>query len=196
MSKLTYGLLSYDVPINERGVYTKLRKAIRRIAIPINFSAYLIPWGARDTVMAILSELHSQKPNVIASDVIKFDDSEQEKLDQAAEKGLRTILSNAVKTMNDQLSKAEIEYAQAVKAIDDARSSKNEQEIVALNNYISREREMKVDKAIKKAKQKLDDATTLAVTFNLTRQIDYAAAEFQKLIEHKLHLAEALTAGE
>lgn len=192
-SKMPYGLLTYDIPITERSIYSKLRKAIRRQAIPLNFSAYLIPWGARDSIIQILQMVQSNKPNVIASNVIKFDDSEQDNLDKAAEKGLRMILANAMKAMNEKLSEAETEYNKAVEAIKAAHESKKDQkETDTLNNIVQANREQAVDRAIKAAKRTLDDALALGVTFNLTRQIDYAAQEFQKLIEHKIKMAEAV----
>ena len=189
---MPYGLLTYDIPITQRTIYMKLRKSIRRMAIPLNFSAYLIPWGARDTVKSILNQLHSLKPNVIASNVIKFDDSEQDALDIAAEKGLRLILSNACKAMNEKLQKSELEYKKAFQAIEDAKVSKkmDQAEVDGLIKFIDGTKESQVDKAIKTARRILDDATALAVTFNLTKQIDYAALEMQKMLDYQIKMAD------
>lgn len=192
---MEYGLLTYDVPLTERGVYNKLRNRIRRCAIALNWSAYLIPWGARDSVTAILAEVQSEKPNVVASNVIKFDSSEQKVLDAAAERGLNLIISNAHKMMIKRLAEAEKEHKSVTEGVENALKTKNrktsDEELSRLRAAADDQFEIESKKALSLAEKSLKDASALSLAFCLTNQMEFAIAEQQKLIDHRRELMKA-----
>lgn len=192
---MDYGLLTYDVPLTERGVYNKLRNRIRRISIALNWSAYLIPWGARESVKAILAEVQSEKPNVVSSNVIKFDGAEEKMLAAAAERGLNKIISDAHKAMQKRLGEAEKEHKTVSENIELTLKNKNrkttDQELARLREAADDQFEIETKKALSMADKSLKDATALSVAFCLTNQMEYAIAEAQKLIDHRRELMKA-----
>lgn len=196
---LEYGLLTYDVPLTERGVYNKLRNRIRRMAIALNWSAYLIPWGARESVKAILAEIQSDKPNVVSSTVLKFDGSEEKVLAAAAERGLNMIIKNAHKQMYKRLSEAEKEHKDASEAIANTLKNKNRKstdtELDKLSEAVNDQLEIEMKKALGNAEKSLKDATALSVVFCLSNQVEFAIAELQKLIDHRREAMKAKDAA-
>lgn len=192
---MDYGLLTYDVPLTERGVYNKLRNRIRRISIALNWSAYLIPWGARESVKAILAEVQSEKPNVVSSNVIKFDGAEEKMLAAAAERGLNKIISDAHKAMQKRLGEAEKEHKTVTENIELTFKNKNRKttdlELSRLREAADDQFEIETKKALSMADKSLKDATALSVAFCLTNQMEYAIAEAQKLIDHRRELMKA-----
>ena len=196
---LEYGLLTYDVPLTERSVYNKLRNRIRRVAIALNWSAYLIPWGARESVKAILAEIQSDKPNVVSSNVIKFDGSEEKILAAAAERGLNQIIKNAHKQMSKRLSEAEKEHKDAADAIEATAKNKNrktsDSELEKLREAVNDQLELEMKKALNSAEKSLKDATALSVVFCLSNQVEFAIAELQKLIDHRREIIKAKDAA-
>jgi len=196
---LELGLLTYDVPLTERSVYNKLRQRIRRVAIPLNWSAYLIPWGLRETIKQILAEIQSEKPNVVSSNVIKFDSSEEKVLMQAAERGLNQIIKNTHKQMMKRLSEAESEHKEAVTGIEAALKTKNrktsDDELKRLREAVEDNLEINVKKALSAADKAMKEATALSVAFCLTNQVELAIAEMTTLIEHRRELMKAKDAA-
>jgi hypothetical protein len=196
---LELGLLTYDVPLTERSVYNKLRQRIRRVAIALNWSAYLIPWGLRETVKQILAEIQSEKPNVVSSNVIKFDSSEEKVLMQAAERGLNQIIRNAHKQMMKRLTEAEAEHKEAVTSIDATFKTKNrktsDNELTRLREAVEDQLEINVKKALAAADKSMKEATSLSVVFCLTNQVEAAIAEMTTLIDHRRELVKAKDAA-
>lgn len=192
---MEYGLLTYDVPLTERGVYNKLRNRIRRIAIALNWSAYLIPWGARESVKTILAEIQSDKPNVVSSNVIKFDGSEEKVLAAAAQRGLNQIISNAHKQMIKRLDEAQKEHKTVSESIENTLKNKNRKtsdaDLSKLQEAADDQFEIESKKALSMADKALKDATALSVAFCLTNQMEFAIAEAQKLIDHRRELMKA-----
>ena len=190
-----FGLLTYDVPITERALYNKLRQRIRKVCIPLNWSAYLIPWGLRDTVTSILQEVQSEKPNIISSGVHKFDSSEEANLVAAAQRGLNLIMSKAHKLMSKRLEEAEINFKETTEKVNAALKNKNRKasdaELMKLKGFAEDQYEIDMKKALSGADKSLKEAVGLATLFALTSAMDFAVEAQMKFIEEKRQLFKA-----
>ena len=113
---VNYSVLVYDVPLTRRSVYSKLRSKIKKNALPLTWSVYLIPDGIRNDVAAILKELDEEEETKsrILWKIIKFDDSEKEALDRIAKEGFDTIVKNLDTVMDS--------WAEAPKVSEPARA--------------------------------------------------------------------------
>jgi ElaB/YqjD/DUF883 family membrane-anchored ribosome-binding protein len=188
---MEYGLLTYDVPVGERNLYNRLRKKVRKISIPLNWSAYLIPWGLRDTVLQILKELQGPS-HIIQSGVYKFDASEEKHLAAMAERGLREILNRAHQTLMTRLSKAEQEFSEISEKIAQTMKAKGEDDNLRRMKDIAAEQfEGAVKKALDAAEKALKEATGLATLFALSNVMEFAIEGQLKLIEEKRELYKA-----
>lgn len=195
---MEYGCLQYDCPLTQRSLYNKLRKKIRGIALPMTASVYLIPWGARDSVKAILDELESEKPNVLESDVIKYDDSEEKILTEKAQRSLAKMVRKTKETVIKKLEEAEKEQKEAISKYDEliAKKQKNEksidtsmEELVKYKDLTTDLYEAQVKKSLKKAENTLKDARKLAVIFNMTNNMEAAFMALDGFVKQKWELA-------
>lgn len=187
MPALEYGVLVYDVPITQRSLYNKLRKKIRRHGIPMTQSVYLIPWGSRAAVQAVLDGLNSEKPNVLSSSIIKFDQAEEKKLVQKAQDGLNTMIRNAKELMMKRLTKAEVEHKRIMDQLEINEKGKQvdpktmEQAKAEVKNQFL----FDFKKAVKHAEDSLTGARALALAFNLSDQMDIGFAAMEEMVHHK-----------
>jgi len=183
------GLLSYDIPVAETAVYRKLRRRIRNIAVPLNASAYLIPWAARDTVNSILQEIKSEKPNVLDSGVYKFDDSEEKTLAAAAERNLTRLVQRAHKLVQEKLHEAELTHSEILNRISSVKSQSNrktsDSELMKMEEAANSIFESSIKKALNKAEKTLKEARNLAVLFALSSQLEFAFESIDKSIQHQ-----------
>lgn len=189
-AKLEYGVLVYDVPLTQRSLYNRLRKKIRHYGIPMTMSVYLIPWGARPEVQAILDGIENEKPGVISSSIIKFDAAEEKKLAKAAEDGLQAIIRNAKELMMKRLEKAETEQRRIMDQLEINEKSKSvdpktmEQAKAEVGNQYLHDHK----KAVRHAENALGQARRLALAFNLSDQLEYGFAALEELVRHKWEL--------
>lgn len=189
-----FGLLQYDVPLTERALYNKLRSKIRRYALPLSSSAYLIPWGFRDAVNEILEEIQSEKPNVINSGVHKFDDSEEKALALAAERSLNQIVTNTTNLLAKRLQKAEEDQAEIVQRINEVKITKASKQNTDLDRMLGAANdqfEITAKRALSQAEKALADGRQLAVIFALTGKLDFAFLGLEELIKHRRELFNA-----
>lgn len=109
---ITYSVLVYDVPLTRRSVYSKLRSRIRRTALPLTWSVYLIPDGIRNDIAAILKELDEEEETKqrILWKILKFDDSEKDELDRITREGFDTIVKNTKEYLSEKVAVAEREF--------------------------------------------------------------------------------------
>lgn len=189
---LEMAVVVYDVPISERALYNKLRNKIKRVGIPMTSSVYLFPFGLRDTVKAILADIESQKPNVIASNVIKFDPSEEKNLIAAAERGLNQIIKNAHNLMMKRLQKAEDEQVEVEERLKLLEAKKDSSiDLLKLRAFADENFILVTKKAMNQAEKALKDSRRLATLFMLSNQLEVAFVGFEELIKHQRELAEA-----
>lgn len=196
---MEYACLAYDVPLTQRSLYNKLRKRIRLIGLPMTSSVYLIPLGARETVQTILNELESEKPNVIESCIIKFDDSEEKVILEKAQRALAQIVRRTKEQVIKKLEKAEKEQTEAVskynellakkeagKHVDTSVEDLNKYKAVAIGLY-----ENVVKQSLKKAENTLKEARNLAVLFNMTNNMEAAFLALDGFVKQKWELIDA-----
>lgn len=196
---MEYGCLQYDCPLTQRSLYNKLRKRIRGIALPMTASVYLIPWGARDSVKAILSELESEKPNVLESDVIKYDDSEEKILTEKAQRSLAKMVRKTKETVIKKLEEAEKEQKEAITKYDEliAKKQKNEKSIDTSMEELTKYKavanglyEAAVKQGLKRAETALKEARKLAVIFNMTNNMEAAFEALDGFVQQKWALVD------
>ena len=192
---LEYGLLTYDVPITERSLYNKLRQRIRKVCIPLNWSAYLIPWGLRDTVTTILQEVQSEKPNVISSGVHKFDSSEEANLANAAQRGLALIMKKAHDLVIKRLTEAETNFKETTEKVNSALKVKNRKnsdaELLKIRGFAEDQFEIDMKKALSAGEKALKEAQGLATVFALSSALEFAVEAESSFLEEKRQLFKA-----
>lgn len=190
---MEYGCLQYDCPLKQRSLYNKLRKRIRGIALPMTSSVYLIPWGARESVRAILDELESEKPNVLESDIIKFDDSEEKKLVEKAQRSLNKMIRQTKELVIKKLEAAELLQKESVTKYDELLAKHKRGESVGtsvadLEKYKGLANdlfEVEVKKRLKRAETTLKEARKLAVIFNMTNNMEAAFEALDGFVKQK-----------
>lgn len=200
---MEYACLAYDVPLTQRSLYNKLRKRIRLIGLPMTSSVYLIPLGARQTVQTILDELESEKPNVIESCIIKFDDSEEKVILEKAQRALSQMIRRTKESVIKKLEKAEKEQTEAVskynellakkeagKQVDTSTDDLNKYKQVAIGLY-----ENIVKQSLKKAENTLKEARNLAVLFNMTSNMEAAFLALDGFVKQKWELIDVKLAS-
>lgn len=188
---MEYGLLTYDVPVGERHLYNKLRRKVRKVSIMLNWSAYLIPWGMRDTILQIMKDLQGPS-HIIQSGLYKFDASEEKHLTAMAERGLREILSRTHQTLMTRLSKAEKEFAEISGKIAEAmKTNSNDDNLRRTKEVATEQFEVSVKKALNAAEKALKEAAGLATLFALSDVMEFAIEGQLKLIEEKRELYKA-----
>jgi hypothetical protein len=96
-----FGCLIYDIPVSASKVYEKIRKVLRRTAVPLNLSVYLIPWALRDQVEKLLREHLTHDCDI---KFIKFDTSSKEDLTKQVEKGMLGLVTAIYRRINDRAS--------------------------------------------------------------------------------------------
>jgi hypothetical protein len=194
---MEYACLAYDVPLTQRSLYAKLRKRIRKIGLPMTSSVYLIPLGARQTVQTILDELESEKPNVIESCIIKFDDSEEKVIKAKAERALSQMIRRTKEQVIKKLEASEKEQTEAVKKYDEliAKKQKNEksidtsmEELLKYKDLAQALYEAAVKQGLKKAENTLKEARNLAVVFNMTNNMEAAFLALDGFVKQKWEL--------
>lgn len=194
---MEYACLAYDVPLNQRSLYNKLRKRIRKIGLPMTSSVYLIPLGARQTVQTVLDELESEKPNVIESCIIKFDDSEEKVIKAKAERALSQMIRRTKEQVIKKLEASEKEQTEAVKKYDEliAKKQKNEKsidtsmaELLKYKELAQSLYEVAVKQGLKRAETALKEARNLAVVFNMTNNMEAAFLALDGFVKQKWEL--------
>ncbi len=187
---LEYGVLVYDVPLTQRSLYNKLRKKIRKFGIPMTWSVYLIPWGERDMVQAVLDGINSEKPNIISSSIIKFDASEEKKLARAAQDGLVAMIGNAKELMMKRLKKAEENHARIIEQIDKASKTKSIDATAIDQAKAETESQLlyETKKALKHAEDTLEGARRLALAFTLSDIMEAGFMAMEQMVHHKWEL--------
>ena len=159
---MNYGVITYDIPVNQRNLYLKVRSRVRRYGLPMTMSAYLINWGHRDEIDAILSTASQADPHVNYS-IVKFDGSETERLDRMAGEALSKFLSDSRKFMLGQMKKMEEDVTNAEKA----------------------------KSALGAARRRLTEAKSLALAFLLSNKFEDQFKMFEKLIDTQVEMMKA-----
>ncbi len=95
------GCLVYDVPVGNNKAYNQIRQVLRKHALPINLSVYLIPWALKGQVDNLL-----KAKVTVACDIrfIKFDSSSLPELTKQVETSLRILVQDIMKRINEKVA--------------------------------------------------------------------------------------------
>lgn len=168
MSKIHYGIWTYDVPLSRKNLYNRLRNKTKKFAVPLTMSAYLIPYEVKETVDTVVEEANTDPTGAprpakdqVKSVILKFDDSEQSKLQSIAADGIRKIITNAKQLLSRRLQKAQ-----------------NDMDLY----------EKQGKQALSRAKAQLRQAEQLSVIFALADDLQSGLEAFSVLLEQKTEL--------
>lgn len=170
-----YSILMYDVPLKLRSVYSKLRARIKRVALPLNWSVYLIPDAIREDVTQILSELDEQIEgnDRIFWKVLKFDPVEKEELDRLAIESFNRLVKNTREYLSEKVAEAEREY--------------DEGEIDWLKMNARRKR------AVAKALKDMKEAKRLSMLFDTVKIMEVAFQSVERIaLSHRERIKEEI----
>lgn len=165
MSNLSYGLLSYDVPIHRQSAYNKLRKAIRARTIMATWSCYFFPWQERDSLARLIEDLNEDLPkkDKITFSLLKFDPSEEDKLAQMVVDGIQKVMAGA----RDLLIKRILDTKKKLEA--------GEAQLIDLKQTIGQ--------GHRDAMKAIKEAEGLAIRFEQSGNMVDAIASYSKMIE-------------
>lgn len=153
----SYGILIYDIPKENEKLYYKVQTKIRRKAIRLNLSVYLLLWGMRGEVEKIIDEAQAETGQYASVFFAMFDNSEEEHILRAAKESLLAEMKRIAKRLVANVKKSR------EKAEKEGREYKHISEGYAY-----------------KIKHKLEEAEALAMLFGLTRDVKYAMESVQK----------------
>lgn len=166
-----YGNINYDVPVDRRSAYSKLRSLFKRKAIMQTASSYLFPWGIAQDIESGIEAINKDKDGFPLPDrlkvkysIFKYDEVVSgQAIEQSAKDALGRMLRNMKETVNKRVhSLFTEENADEVK--DPLASAK-----VATN----------------RARATLRDARALALMFNLTDALEAGFLAYEAFIEAK-----------
>ena len=95
-----FGCLIYDIPVSESRVYEKVKRIIRKTALPMNLSVYLVPWALRDQIEELLKEHMTHRCDI---KFIKFDDSSIEELSVQVERSLLKLVAGIYRRIDEKV---------------------------------------------------------------------------------------------
>jgi len=166
-----FGNINYDVPVDKRSAYSKLRSLFRRKAIMQTASSYLFPWGIAKTIEEGIEAINKDEDGLplptrlqVKYSIFKYDEKVSGKaIEQSAKDALGRMLRNMKETVNKRVhSLFTEENADEVK--DPLASAK-----------VSTTR----------ARATLRDARALALMFNLTDALEAGFLAYEAFIEAK-----------
>jgi len=170
---MDYGILAYDVPLDRRSVYNKLRKKLRRCTVPMTWSVYLVPLALRDQVLNILSELDEDDDHNgrIQYKFLKQDPSENSKIDQMVQDQFQMLLAKTKDDLYQKIGEAQLAF---------------ESDECSMDAWTADIRE-----ACCKAKKKVNEARKLALVFDVSNVIEVGFEGIEKVVEAKREMVKA-----
>ena len=172
-SKVSFGLLMYDVPVETPHLYPVIARAIRNRALFVNLSCYLIQMAQRNQLEMSLkqamedAELECKKNNkpfkMVDYKILRFDPSESENLRQISAQELNKQVADIGKSLLASIERYE------------EKLNKKEYDI---DTHITR-----FHAAVWKAKRDLDEARGLAMVFLIDKDVATAIDASTKILE-------------
>lgn len=168
---IEYGNINYDVPVESRSAYSKLRALFRRKAIMQTASSYLFPWAIADELKKGIDKINQDQygsplpaHRQVRYSIFKYDEKESGKaIEESAKEALGRMLRNMKETVNKRVhSLFTGENQENVK--DPLSSAKS---------------------ACNRANATLRDARALALMFNLTDNLEAGFLAYEAFIEAK-----------
>ena len=166
-----YGNINYDVPVDRRSAYSKLRSLFKRKALMQTASSYLFPWGIAQDIEKGIEAINKDKDGLplpprlcVKYSIFKYDEVVSgQAIEQSAKDALGRMLRNMKETVNKRVhSLFTEENADEVK--DPLASAKV---------------------ATTRARATLRDARALALMFNFTDHLEAGFLAYEAFIEAK-----------
>ena len=151
-----YGILMYDVPTTNMALYNRIWKAIRARAIKLNHSVYLLKWGHRMRMQQLIDEAVAETGQNLVAKFMKFDEAEQDNVENIAKEALRRDISEIVQRIR--------------KKVDDATADQEDVKDIP-------------DLYWKKQNKLLKQVAALAVMFGFEQDIDGVLEQAKSLVE-------------
>jgi len=139
-----YGMVVYDIPSNCQNLYMRIWKRIRKYAIRINLSVYLIPWGNRLFLKNLIEEAEAATGQKATFAIMKYDEASKNDVEVLAREHLNREIVDTVKRLE-------------VKVLECLEQGKD-----LPKAYLN------------EVQDRLDAAKSLSVIFGLTEDIDLA----------------------
>lgn len=99
-----YGVLIYDVPTENKRLYHRILNRIRRRAIRLNLSVYLITWGMREEMQGIMDDAMAETGQRATVNIVKFDSATNDEVERMAKEGLRRDIRNALERLTAKIA--------------------------------------------------------------------------------------------
>lgn len=139
-----YGMVVYDIPSNCQNLYMRIWKRIRKYAIRINLSVYLIPWGNRLFLKNLIEEAEAATGQKATFAIMKYDEASKNDVEVLAREQLNREITDTIKRLE-------------VKALECLEEGKD-----LPKAYLN------------EVQDRLDAAKSLSVIFGLVEDIDLA----------------------
>jgi len=101
-----WGMLIYDIPTNNMKLYMRIYNKIRRKAIMLNKSVYLLQWGMRDAMKTIIDQAVAETGQSLTADFLPFDKEANAHVEQMAVYSLERDIKESLKRLADRITKA------------------------------------------------------------------------------------------
>ena len=175
MVSMAVGIVSYDVPMHRKSVYSKIRSPIRGYTMMLSWSCYLFPWGHKDVLEKAITRANFDKDgnalpqkDRVRYSIAKFDGSDPQALQDMITQSYDNMLANIKESFRKSLEKADERGAE-----DDAKND-----------------------ILKRARRHLKEMESLALIFALTDNYSIALAAFSNQIQAQSDLIKAKDAKE
>lgn len=151
-----YGILIYDVPMENQKLYHHLRTRISKRAIRMNLSVYLLKWGMKEQIQTLIDEAFEKTGQHGTVCMMPFDMACREDIERIAKESLiREIQDIGVRLQKHVAKKLE-------------------------------EDEEVPDRYYTQAKNRLENAQGLAMLFGLTGDVEYVMSAAKELFNMEL----------
>lgn len=94
-----YGMVVYDIPQGNQNLYQRIWHRIRRNAIRINLSVYLIPWGYRAVMQDIIEDAMEATGQKATFSILKYDKESQDEVEALAREQLNREVIDTMKRL-------------------------------------------------------------------------------------------------
>lgn len=94
-----YGMVVYDIPQGNQNLYQRIWRRIRRNAIRINLSVYLIPWGYRAIMQDIIEDAMEATGQKATFSILKYDKESQDEVEALAREQLNREVVDTMKRL-------------------------------------------------------------------------------------------------
>ncbi len=100
------GMMIYDIPTENMRLYMRVWKAMRRLALQLNKSVYMIDWGHRDYIEGLIEDAMRETGQDAVASFVKVDPASMDELNRMAKSGLQRAINEAIGRLRAKIDKA------------------------------------------------------------------------------------------